>query len=140
MNKLLIIFLLLGINTSKPEAIRSLALSYQTRGVQKHLFITADSTIVSINAERYSYKTKASEWKKILKTLEKVKLSRISRLKRPSTKSYYDGAMIAQLNIQTTKKTYESINFDHNNPPSLLVKPINAMKATLVKPELKGSF
>ena len=140
MNKLILIFFMLGMNSLPKETIKSLALSYQTRGTQKHLFISADSTIVTINAEKHGYKTKASQWKKILKTLEKVKLSRISMLKRPSTKSYYDGAMIAQLTVCTSKKTYESINFDHNNPPILLTKPINAMKASLNGTEHKGDF
>lgn len=140
MNQFIFIFFMLGINVSPKETIHSLALHYQTRGMQKHLLITADSTIVTINAERHSFKTKAIQWKKILKTMEQVKLNSISRLKRPSTKSFYDGAMAAQMEVITSKKTYVSIDFDHTQAPLMLSKTIAMMKASLKDASPKVEF
>lgn len=131
---------MLGTNISHKETIKSVELSYQTRGTQKFLHITSDSIKVKINDKISHYKTTNIQWKKILKTLEQIKLSGIAKLKRPSTKSFHDGAFMAQLKVVTNLKTYESVNFDHDVPPTTLAKPINAMKSTLVGTENKGNF
>ena len=140
MYKLLIFIFLLGTKSSHTETVKSVELSYQTRGTQKQLYIAADSILVTINGKINGYKTTSAQWKSIIKCLEKVKLSDISKLKRPSTKSYYDGALITQLKVITDKKEYESVSFDHDAPPTVLVKTINAMKLTLVGTENKGNF
>lgn len=129
-----------GINSLHKETIKSVEVSYQTRGTQKFLHITSDSIEVKINGKINHYKTTTLQWKKILKTFEKVKLSGIAKLKRPSTKSFYDGALMAQLKVITNFKTYESVNFDHDVPPTTLIKPINTMKSTLIGTENKGDF
>ena len=74
---------------------------------------------------------------KIVKTFSKVKLEGISTLKRPSKRAAFDGALNAQLVVTTSKKKYESSNFDHNQPNVALIKTIDAMKATLIKTEDK---
>lgn len=131
---------MLGTNISHKETIKSVELSYQTRGTQKFLQITSDSIEVKINGKINHYKTTNLQWKKILKTFEKVKLSGIAKLKRPSTRSFYDGAFMAQLKVVTNKKEYESVNFDHDIPPTTLLKAIHAMRSTLIGTENKGSF
>ena len=129
-----------GNDSLHKETIKSVELSYQTRGMQKFLFITSDSIEVKINDKISKYRTTKSQWQKILKTFDKMKLSGISKLKRPSTKSYHDGAMMSQLKVTTNLKEYNSVGFDHDMPPSALVKTINAMKATLVGTESKRDF
>jgi hypothetical protein len=131
MQNILIFLLLFTISPTPKETLKSVELSYITRGSNRNLMISADSIVVSINDERHSYKTTAAQWKKIRTALKKVNLSGISGLKRPSTKSYSDGAMAAQLVVVTSIKKYESTNFDDNNPPAKLVYFINTMKATL---------
>jgi hypothetical protein len=133
MIKLIIFFFMLGMNYSQKETIKSVELSYQTRGMQKFLFITSDTIEVKINDKINKYKTTKAQWQRITKTFDTVKLSGISKIKRPSTKSFHDGAMMAQLKIVTNLKEYESVGFDHDLPPTALVKTINAMKATLGK-------
>ena len=124
---------MLGTDSSHTETIKSVELSYQTRGMQKFLFINQDSIKVTINGKISNYKTGKTQWQKILKTFQSVKLSGISKLKRPSNKSFHDGAMMAQLKVLTNLKEYESIGFDHDLPPTTLVKTINAMKGILSK-------
>jgi hypothetical protein len=131
MQNILIFLLLFTIPSTPKEMLKSVELSYITRGSNRNLIISSDSIVVSINEERNSYKTSAIQWKKIRTALKKLNLSAISSLKRPSTKSYSDGAMAAQLVVTTSMKKYESTNFDDNNPPSKLVDFINTMKATL---------
>jgi hypothetical protein len=128
---------MLSMNISQKETINSVELSYQTRGMRKILHITKDSIAVSINEETHNYRTTPAQWKKIVKTLEKVNLVSISALKRPSKRAAFDGAMNAQLIVTTSKKKYESSNFDHNQPNIVLVKTIDLMKLTLIKTEQK---
>ncbi|MBC7408354.1 MAG: hypothetical protein H7339_08195 [Arcicella sp.] len=140
MYKLLIFIFMLGTDSPQQETIQSVELSYQTRGTQKFLHITSDSVEVKINGKITHYKTTEGQWQKILKSFQKVKLSGIAKLKRPSTKSFYDGALISQVKVITNLKEYESVNFDHDAPPTALVKPINAMKSTLIGTENKRNF
>ena len=140
MYKLLILIFMFGTSSSHTETIKSVELSYQTRGMQKFLHITRDSIDVKINDKTNHYKTTNVQWKKIIKTFEKMKLSGISTLKRPTTKSFHDGALISQLKVVTNLKEYESVNFDHDTPPTVLVKTINAMKSTLIRTKSKSDF
>ena len=131
MINLLIFILMLGIDSSHTETIKSVELSYQTRGMQKFLLINPDSIELRINDKVSHYKTSKVQWQKIIKTFDKIKLSGISKLKRPSTKSFHDGALMTELKVITNLKVYNSIGFDHDMPPTALVKTINAMKATV---------
>ena len=131
---------MLGADSPQQETIQSVELSYQTRGTQKFLHITSESIEVRINGKITHYETTENQWKKILKTFEKVKLSEVAKLKRPSKKSFYDGALISQVKVVTNLKEYESANFDHDAPPTALIKPINAMKLTLIGTDNKSDF
>ena len=131
---------MLGADSPQQETIQSVELSYQTRGTQKFLHITSESIEVRINGKITHYETTENQWQKILKTFQKVKLSEVAKLKRPSKKSFYDGALISQVKVVTNLKEYESANFDHDAPPTALIKPINAMKLTLIGTDNKSDF
>ena len=127
-------------NPIPKETITSIELSCITRGSNRNLMISHDSIIVNINEDRHSYKTNAIQWKKIIIALKKVNLKGIATLKRPSTKSFSDGAMAAQLSVATTLKKYESSNFDDNKPPLKLVGVIETMKSVLKSVNSQISF
>lgn len=127
-------------NPVPKETVKSVELSYITRGSNRNLMISSDSIVVSINEERHSYKTTATQWKKIVNVLKKVNLKSISALKRPSTKSFSDGAMAAQLSVETSLKKYESSNFDDSKPHLKLVGIIDTMKATLTSVNSEINF
>ena len=140
MHKLFIFMLMFGTNSLHTETIKSVELSYRTRGMQQFLHISRDSIEVKINDKISRYKTTKTQWQNILKIIRKVRLSSISTLKRPSSKSSYDGALMAQLMVVTNRKEYNSVSFDHDTPPAELVKIIDAMKSTLVGTENKDVF
>ena len=140
MQNILIFLFIFVMNPSPKETIKSVELSYITRGSNRNLMISSDSIILNINENRHSYKTTATQWKKIKDCLKKVNLSGISSLKRPSTKSYSDGAMAAQLSVQTSLKKYESSNFDDSNPHLKLVNLINTMKTVLGEVDKETTF
>ena len=132
--------LMFGTDSLHPETITSVELSYRTRGMQQFLHVNRDSIEVKVNDKINHYKTTKTQWRNILKTFQKVRLSNISKLKRPTSKSSYDGALMAQLMVVTNRKEYNSVSFDHDTPPTELVKTINAMKATLVGTENRDVF
>ena len=140
MYKLLVFMLMFGTDSLHSETIKSVELSYRTRGMQQFLQINRDSIEVKINDKITHYKTTKAQWRNILKTFQKVRLSDISKLKRPTSKSSYDGALMAQLMVVTNRKEYNSVSFDHDTPPAALVKIINAMKLTLVGTDSKDVF
>ena len=140
MHKLLIFMLMFGTNSIHIETIKSVELSYRTRGMQQFLHITRDSVEVKINDKISHYKTTKTQWQNILKTFQKVRLNNIIKLKRPTSKSSYDGALIAQLSVVTNRKEYNSVSFDHDTPPAELIKIIDAMKVTLVGTDNKDIF
>lgn len=140
MHKLLIFMLMFGSNSIHTETIKSVELSYRTRGMQQFLHITRDSVEVKINDKISHYKTTKTQWQNILKTFQKVRLNNIIKLKRPTSKSSYDGALIAQLSVVTNRKEYNSVSFDHDTPPAELIKIIDAMKVTLVGTDNKDIF
>ena len=140
MYKLIMLILMLGTDSLPIETIQTVELSYQTRGMQKSLRINRDSIIVTINGKVTDYQTTNVQWQRILKTSLKVKLGTISSLKRPSTKSFHDGAMMAHLKIVTNLKEYNSVDFDHDMPPSKLGKLIGAMKYTLINTKNEEDF
>ena len=140
MQNILTLLFIFIMNPVHKETVKSVELSYITRGSNRNLMITPDSIVVSINEERHSYKTSTTQWKKIVVALKKVNLKGISTLKRPSTKSFSDGAMAAQLNVKTSLKEYDSSNFDDNRPPLKLVGIIDIMKSTLASVNSEINF
>lgn len=140
MQNILIFLFIFAINPVPKKTIKSVELSYITRGSNRNLIISPDSIRVSINDDKHSYKTTAAQWKKIKNALKKVNLSGIAGLKRPSTKSFSDGAMAAQLTVKTSFKKYGSSNFDDNKPPLKLVKIIETMKLVLESVDTETKF
>ena len=140
MIKLLFFLLIFCGNLVQKESVKMVQLSYQTRGTQKTLRINADSIVVTINTKTQFYKTSAQQWHKIKTEIEKLNMNSISGLKRPSTKSYSDAAMAANLKVFTSKKEYESSQFDHHNPNAGLMKLINCMKETLKGTNSEAEF
>jgi hypothetical protein len=140
MQQLFILFFMFVMNISAKETIVSIELTYQTRGMQKHLHITPDSVMVSINEHKYQYPTSPKQWATIIENLKNIDLEKISTLKRPTKKAASDGAFNAFLTVNTSQKGFVSSNFDHNQPPQVLVKTIKSMKTALSKTEHKTEF
>jgi hypothetical protein len=66
-----------------------------------------------------------ADWKELIKDFKEIKLNEMGSLKAPSEKRFYDGAAIATLKITYKDSIYESLNFDHGNPPVGIDKFVN---------------
>ena len=68
-----------------------------------------------------------AKWNNLLNTLKNIDVINIPKLEAPSKAHQYDGAAIANLILTIDDKTYETVSFDHGNPPKeieALVKEI----------------
>ena len=65
----------------------------------------------------------ADDKKKIQALIDTLALENINSLTPPSQNSALDRALIAQIQVTINGKRYESMNFDHGNPPVEL-KPL----------------
>ncbi len=68
-----------------------------------------------------------SQWDEIKELISKIDVDEIENLEAPSNGSHTDRALVATLSITIGDKTYESVNFDHGNPPNELKKLIDKL-------------
>jgi hypothetical protein len=123
MLSLLILVAITGCASALQKQSENITVTYEaiTRG--SNMKITAKQGSVEANSSRAEKtsvtKTISSEqWKELVDEVGKINLDKINRLKAPSDKRFYDGAMIASLTVQLKDTTYRSSSFDHGNPPA----------------------
>ena len=109
-----------------------------TRGFfQKIVVVNQKATIYrDRNSEKPSEEIAISDsdWKEMIGYFQKINLEKLSELKDPTQKRFYDGAAIANLKIRYQDKNYETTNFDHGFPPAEIEKLVNKI-AALAKQE-----
>lgn len=131
---LLLLSLLVGKGCSREdqEAMNKAKIEYTTmsRGVYERIEI--EDKKVAIYSK--SKDTKSSEkvmsndhWKELVALFSTVELEKLNTYKDPTQKRRYDGALIAQLKITYKEKEYQSVEFDHGNPPEEIQKVVNQM-------------
>jgi hypothetical protein len=95
--------------------------SANTRGFYQKITIQNQEVSISRsrNEEGKGETTKISDadWKELASAFETIQLDSLSTYKDPSKKRLYDGAAIAILKVNFKEKEYESLSFDHGNPP-----------------------
>lgn len=124
---LLVFVLAKGCNPSevrKESASISFEYEATTRGSYKKIIAKQDTiyTIKSRDGKAAAKNLSRSDWNAMLDLLAKVDVKAIEKLKAPSEKRFYDGAMIANLTVIYNKNTYSSSSFDHGNPPEEIKK------------------
>ena len=110
-----------------------------TRGFfQKIVVINQKATISrDRNGEKSPEEITISDkdWKEIIGYFEKIDLEKVSTLKDPTQKRFYDGAAIANLKIRYQDKNYETTDFDHEFPPAEIEKLVNKIVSLAKQPE-----
>jgi len=64
-------------------------------------------------------------WRTLLLASDTISIENLSNLKAPSKTHQFDGAPLARLKITSKGQTYESVAFDHGNPPQEIAVLVN---------------
>ena len=118
---------------SATKSVESLSPTFiyiaQSRGTYLKLIINQSTISITKdkNSQLVSKSIKTNAWDKLVTALKGINLDSLSNYKAPTEARFYDGAAIGKLEIEVGDKTYESVPFDHGNPPleiEALVKEI----------------
>jgi hypothetical protein len=98
-----------------------------SRGFFKSIIIQNKKvyTINERDGERQEVLLSDKEWKELVETFKDIKLDEMAKMKAPTDKRTYDGAMHANVTITINGKTYTTPGFDHQYPPKGIQKFIN---------------
>ncbi|RZJ71894.1 hypothetical protein [Flavobacterium sp.] len=135
---LLAVFLGKGCDSQQEKDLASAVVEYtaNTRGFFYKITIQDKQVLVSRDRNGFQKpESKAipeAEWKALVAEFSKVDLDKLSTLKAPTEKRFYDGAAIANLKVTYKEKTYETTDFDDGFPPAEIATLVN--KITAYKP------
>lgn len=119
----LAVFLGKGCSQETQNDLENTVLEYtaNTRGFYEKITIQNKMVYIStIRNEKGLGEGKAisdSDWKELVSLFDKVDLEQLATYKDPTQKRFYDGAAIAQLIVKHQEKEYQTITFDHGDPP-----------------------
>lgn len=107
------------------KALEKMTLNYKaaTRGSSVTLDANSSEILYSdMNVDRKITLSK-KQWNEIKEFVSKIDVNEVQNLTAPSERSHTDRSLVATLSIIIEDKTYESVNFDHGNPPKE-IKPL----------------
>lgn len=123
MKLLFVILLSITATTCKTEPITSVEYWAASRGYYKHIRINAQEITISNTPEHQNpirSDMNASDWKRVTNLLPHSIVERLQELEPPSTESHTDGALSARFVVNTDSGRYETMDFDHGNPPETI--------------------
>lgn len=133
---LLTIFLGKSCSNEARNDINNAVLQYSAHTRGFHLKIIVNNQTATISKGRTpdsmtqtQMKISDSDWKELIALFEKTNLEAFPTLKDPTQKRFYDGAAIADLKVRYQDKNYETVNFDHRNPPVEIENLVNKIVA-----------
>ena len=121
--------------TNKVETPQKLDYTFSytavSRGVYKSIQFNGQSLIHQINRSDspVTYNCTKEDLASIDKHINSIHLKSLPELESPSKAHQYDGAAGATLKIEHSGKSYETVTFDHGNPPSEISELINLILA-----------
>lgn len=133
---LLTIFLGKSCSNEVQNDINNAVIQYSamTRGFHLKVIITNQMATISKGRtpetmSQKQVKISDADWNELLVLFEKTNLEAFPTLKDPTQKRFYDGAAIADLKVRYQDKNYETVNFDHRNPPVEIENLVNKIVA-----------
>jgi hypothetical protein len=102
------------------QDLKTLTYTASTRGY--YFKVLVDSTTVYVLTDREGNNMrkallKPEDWQELNKLLKTVSLKELDKLMAPSEGRVVDRAAIASLKVKLSDEEYESLPFDHGNPP-----------------------
>ncbi len=111
------------------DNITSFEYTASSRGSYKRIEINKDTIFFSKKRNKKSLQKPCDTelWKSLIRLCDDLEIENISNLEAPSKKFQFDGAALAHLKITLNGTTYESVPFDHGNPPKEIVALVKEM-------------
>ena len=123
------IFLSKSCNKELNDEMKKTTIEYQALSRGYFLNISIHDENLSIidkhDGKPSEYKLSKKDWKELSNLYKTINIKKLSELKAPSDKRFYDGAAIANLRIIYDGKIYETPAFDHGTPPIEIEKFVN---------------
>ncbi len=117
---ILMIFALSCASQNNIQEIKSIEYKATTRGSNLSISVIGEKLTYKSFNEAKTIDLSSQQLKDLNNVVSKIKLPEIGGLKAPSEKRFNDGAMIASFKIIKGNTTYQSSEFDHENPPKEL--------------------
>ena len=95
------------------------------------IIITKEKVLNKYNKVVTSKITSADYWQKCILLLSKLELKKLTNIKAPSSKRYFDGAPHAKLSIKIAGEEINTPFFDHGFPPKEIAVLINHILLSL---------
>ena len=109
------------LSATKEVSYESLSLEYSavSMGSYKQIIINKKtiSTLQKSGGKSITKACKKEDWDSIISLLKPIDLNAISTIEPPSKDFQFDGAALANLKISHNDSIYETLAFDHGNPP-----------------------
>jgi methyltransferase-like protein len=115
-----ILFILMNCASQRTSNFKEIIYDATTRGRSKKITITDGFVQYKTHQESSSFKLTKYQQEKITEAISKIDLTKINRLKSPTNKRLFDGAMHTFIAIKSNSKEYTSNSFDDTNPPTEL--------------------
>lgn len=95
------------------------------------IIITKEKVLNKYNKVVTSKITSADYWQTCILLLSKLELKKLTNIKAPSSKRYFDGAPHAKLSIKIAGEEINTPFFDHGFPPKEIAALINHILLSL---------
>ena len=116
---------MLKASESRKKTYQDKTITYEYKAVSRGFFLFINlsndghyltvSTHPDMKPARQSYTDE--DWNKLMNELDKLNLKSIPNIEVPSKDHQFDGAPVANLKITVDSKEYQTVSFDHGNPP-----------------------
>ena len=124
---LLTLFLGKGCSDSKEMKNTRIEYTATSRGFYQNIIVQNSELFLQNdrnNTDKKVISISESDWKELVADFQLIELEKLSTFKDPTQKRFYDGAAIANVKIVFKEKDYQSVEFDHGNPPVEIEKMI----------------
>lgn len=132
---LLTLFLGKSCNPTVQKDIAATVIQYTANSRGYHLNINVANKKASISQGRGTENPTTevviseADWNELVGYFQNVNLKELPNLKDPTQKRFYDGAAIAHLKIRYQDTDYDTVDFDHGNPPAAIEMLVNKIVA-----------
>lgn len=127
---LLTLFLGKGCSDSVSKEMKNTRIEYSatSRGFYQNIIVQNSELFLQNdrnNPDKKVISISESDWKELVTDFQLIELEKLSSFKDPTQKRFSDGAAIANVKIVFKEKDYQSVEFDHGNPPVEIEKMIH---------------